>query len=93
MGQELHGTCELLGPVAEGPEHGGGVSAQGHGIRTCSQGVNDQYFDDVAGLATSGDPRLQLLEAATDTRQVLDGVRTNTLGNAGYSVARDRTLV
>ncbi len=27
--QKLHGTCELLGAVAEGPEHGGGVSAQG----------------------------------------------------------------
>ncbi len=34
--QQLHGTCELLGPGAEGPEHGGGVRAQGHGIRACS---------------------------------------------------------
>ncbi len=33
VGQKLHGTCELLGPVAEGPEHGGGVSAPGQGVR------------------------------------------------------------
>ena len=31
--QKLHGTCELLGPVAERPEHGGGVSRLGHGVR------------------------------------------------------------
>ena len=29
--QKLHGTCELLGALAEGPEHGGGVGARGHG--------------------------------------------------------------
>ena len=29
--------------VAEGPEHGGGVSAPGHGIRACAQGVRDQW--------------------------------------------------
>ncbi len=42
VGQKLHGTRELLGPVAEGPEHGGGVSAQRHGVRARSQGVRDQ---------------------------------------------------
>ena len=31
--QKLHGTRELLAEVAEGPEHGGGVSAQRHGVR------------------------------------------------------------
>ena len=31
--QKLHGTRELLGAVAERPEHGGGVSAQTHGVR------------------------------------------------------------
>ncbi len=31
--QQLHGTCELLGAVAERPEHGGGISRQGHGVR------------------------------------------------------------
>ncbi len=32
VGQKLHGTRELLSSVAERPEHGGGVSAQGHGV-------------------------------------------------------------
>ena len=36
--QKLHGTRELLGAVAEGPEHGGGVGAQGHGITVWGRG-------------------------------------------------------
>ena len=37
--QTLHGTRELLAEVAEGPEHGGGVRAQG---RTGSLTVREQ---------------------------------------------------
>ncbi len=39
VGQKLHGTRELLAGVAEGPEHGGGVSAQGQGITVWGRGA------------------------------------------------------
>ena len=37
--QQLHGTCELLGGLAEGPEHGGGVRAPGHGVSWWGRGA------------------------------------------------------
>ena len=37
--QKLHGTRELLAEVAEGPEHAGGVSAQGQGITVWGRGA------------------------------------------------------
>ena len=38
--QTLRGTRELLAGVAEGPEHGRGVSAQGRGITVWERGAD-----------------------------------------------------
>ena len=62
--QKLDAALTSPVAVAEGPEHGGDVSAPGHGIRACSQGCQRQ-FDDVAGLAICGDAGRQLLDPVT----------------------------
>ena len=57
VGQKLHGTCELLGAVAERPEHGGGVSAQGLWDQGASAICGDEALELVEPVAHDGDLR------------------------------------
>ena len=69
--QKLDAALKSPVAVAERPEHGGGVSGRGHGIRAVSQGVSDQWFDDLIGdqgvvSAICGNEALELVEPVLD---------------------------
>ena len=87
VGQKLDAALQSPVAVAERPEHGGGVSARGHGIRACAQGVSDQddLIGDESASAICGDEALEFLEP------VLDNDKSRRLG--GFRASHHQELL